>query len=84
MIEKKEFVDVLYLLPVKPCEYLLAHRVEVLWKWDLRCDGEDAFVVDLRLYPVHQQTDVLVGWQWGRLLVPRKGLKANVIHAGRW
>ena len=48
--------------------YLFAHGSEVFREGDVVGEGEDGRVVDLPLDPVHEERDVLVGRELGRLL----------------
>ena len=48
--------------------YLFAHGSEVFGEGNVVGEGEDGRVVDLSLDPVHEERDVLVGRELGRLL----------------
>lgn len=50
-------------------EDLLAGGDKGLWKGNIALGGKEILIVNLRLDPVHQQANVLVGGQWDGLLV---------------
>jgi len=54
---------------VEPGQDLLALWLEGLREWNVRGDRKQRLVIDLGLYPVHEERDVLRGGQLHRLLV---------------